>query len=141
MPQHGYQFFELLVVCLLLSVVAALFFPQLEGIADQEKLQSAARNVVSSLAVARVSAISTNTPVSFLVEEQGTKFSVSAIGASPLQQSLPEGIVFESWPQKNVIFYSRGNSAPSGSFVLKGRRGRLKIIVAASGRIRWERMD
>jgi Tfp pilus assembly protein FimT len=104
------------------------------------RLQTACESLRADVWRARVAALAGNIPVTVQIREDGQAYSIVEQGETPAWRELPQGVKFTSYPKKNVTFYSRGSITPAGTYTLANTAGVIQVIVAASGRSRWERI-
>ena len=86
-------------------------------------------------------AVGFNYPISVEVSDSMDQFGFVGRGDITICWiPLPTGVRFTQIPKKQITFYPRGNAAPAGTFHLENSRGSVKVIVAVSGRVRWEKL-
>jgi type II secretory pathway pseudopilin PulG len=142
MNKRGFQLLECLIVCALIACLAGIGFGSLNGIIEWYRLQLGARAFVSQVSAVRSSAISRNVSVSVLIDPAGEAYGWAPRGAeSAAWRRLPPGVLFTTSPKNPVTFFSRGNAAPAGSFLLANQGGKIKVVVAPNGRVRWETLE
>jgi hypothetical protein len=90
---------------------------------------------------ARVASLAGNLPVSIEVRDDRSAYSVVELGETPAWRELPPGVRFSECPKAKITFYSRGSVVPGGTYTLSNSSGALQVIVAASGRFRWQRVE
>ncbi|MEE8348447.1 MAG: GspH/FimT family protein [Acidobacteriota bacterium] len=136
----GYNLFEVTLWCLLTGTLSTIGFSMIEGIRDQQGLHLASESFLSAISAARFEAMSKNLAVQIRIHPSQDQFALALRNKEPdLWQSLPKGVSFSRVPSKPITFFSRGSAAPAGTFILKNRRGQIKVIVSISGRVRWIR--
>lgn len=142
MNKRGFQLLECLIVCALIACLSGIGFGTLNGIMAWYRLQLGARAFVSQVSAVRSSAISRNVSVSVLIDPAGESYGWVPRGAeSEVWRRLPAGVMFTTAPRNPVTFFSRGNAAPAGTFLLANRGGKVKVVVAPNGRVRWETLE
>lgn len=136
---RGFTLVELMITLALCLLSAGLGLGHLSRAVDLWRLQTAAQMVSSELTRLRAVAVSTGAPTRFVVGGSGNAFSAVGLGAGPGQYiPLPKGVRFSSVPSRPITFYSRGQAAPAGTLILEGVRGRVRVVVAPMGRVRWQ---
>lgn len=131
-----------MIVCLVAAILLGQGTAWLIGLRRLYDLQASARLLVSDISRTRSEAITLNVPFSILVDSPARAYAVSGGGQNPTQwRVLPAGVEFEHWPGTPVTFYSRGNAVPGGTYILRSADRRVRVIVAAGGRIRWENSE
>ncbi len=136
---RGFTLLELLITLALGLASAGLGIGLLSRAIETWRLQGAAQMVGSELTRLRAAAVSTGVPIRFLVGKSADAYSAAEAGGEPVQYvPLPRGIRFVSMPSRPVTFYSRGQAAPAGTYILEGSRGRIRVVVAPMGRVRWQ---
>ena len=142
MNKRGFQLLECLIVCALLACLGGIGFGTLNGVIEWYRLQVGARAFVSQVASVRSSAISRNVSLRVLVDPGRESYGWALRGTeSVIWRRLPPGVSFTRVPRNPVTFFSRGNAAPAGTFLLANRKGEIKIVVAPNGRVRWETLE
>lgn len=139
MREKGYTLVELMITCLLMVSAAGYGLESFRAMADHHTLQAACQGLASDLSRARTVAISSNLPVTIKIRDDKKAYSVTEPGESVRWRSLPEGASFSAAPNKNVTFYSRGGASPAGAYAISNRAGEIRVVVSASGRVRWTR--
>jgi prepilin-type N-terminal cleavage/methylation domain-containing protein len=150
MNQKGVTLIELVVVMVMIAVGALLFVPNIGACLPNYRLRSAARDIVSTMRVAQMKAVSNN--AQYRVNLNDVEIGVP--GCYILQrnsggvwvndgalQALPAGITIniDQLPVGRAIFNPNSTSA-AGSVVLQNTRGMQKriTITPATGRVRIE---
>lgn len=164
--RSGFTLLELIVVLTVLAAVAALGIPVLSRLAQAVRITTAAHALTTSLATARMSAITLRTPVTVcpsrdarrcernLVWENGwmvfidrSRRGTPASPADVLQHSDPDlrGLALRSTVGRHYVRYqSDGFSSGSTATIrLCSREPALelmKVVVNNAGRVRSERL-
>ena len=142
MEDKGFSLLDSLMVCLLLGSALTLGAASLNGIFERYRLQWAGYVFSSEISDVRSEAVGRNSPVSILVDVSRNKYGFGQRDEEPrLWRLLPRGVLFVSLPTVPVTFYSRGNAVPAGSYLLQNRAGQMRVIIAPSGRVRWELVE
>ena len=101
------------------------------------------RILETSLYWARIHAVTTNSPLRLIIEEEGKCFYwEDRQNREILSQSkriLPRRVRIVASPRSPLCFYQHGNAAPAGSFVLQNNAGTCRVVVNLRGRIRVQR--
>ncbi len=135
--QRGFQLLELMLVCFLIAVGAALGASAWYEWVGQHRLHSAAEGLSTFLQGVRLSAVSRNAAIQ--VRVQGNRYAMALRGSDAVVwQRFPQGVQAVRFPRRPVTFFSRGNAAPAGSFVLQNRSGQIRVVVSPTGRVRKE---
>lgn len=135
--QRGFQLLELVLVLALIAVAAAIGAGAWSEWTSRYHLYLATDALNACLQSARTGAMTQNAAVE--VQVQAHRYSMSLRGEEPvLWRRFPKDVEVVKAPSRAVAFYSRGNAAPAGSFVLQGRGGQVKLVVSPSGRVRVE---
>lgn len=136
----GYNLFEVTLWCILAGTLSTISLTVIEGIRDQQRLHLAGESFLSAVSAARFEAMTKNLAVQIRVHPSRSQFTMALANDEPhLWQNLPPGVLFSKVPSKPITFFSRGNVAPAGTFILENERGQIRVIVSISGRVRWER--
>ncbi len=138
---RGYSLLEVMLVCALIGSGSTLGLSILNGIAEQHRLHLAGESFSSAVMAARFQAVGRNLATEVRVHASRKKFGLAVTDSEPhFWQDLPTGVEFSKIPRKPPRFYSRGYASPAGTFILENSRGRIRVIVSLSGRVRWERV-
>ena len=139
---RGYSLLEVMLVCALIGSGSTLGLSILNGIAEQHRLHLAGESFSSAVMAARFRAVAKNLATQVRVHTSRRKFGVAVTDSEPqFWQDLPTGVEFSKIPRKPPRFYSRGFASPAGTFILENSRGRIRVVVSLSGRVRWERVQ
>ncbi len=138
---RGYSLLEMMLVCALIGSGSTLGLSILNGIAEQHRLHLAGESFSSAVMAARFQAVARNLATEVRIHKGRRKFGLAVKDSEPqFWQDLPAGVEFSKMPRKPPRFYSRGYASPAGTFILENSRGRIRVIVSLSGRVRWERV-
>ncbi len=138
---RGYSLLEVMLVCALIGSGSTLGLSVLNEIAEQHRIHLAGESFSSAVMAARFQAVSKNLAILVRVHPSRRKFGLAVTDSEPqFWQDLPTGVEFSKIPRKPPRFYSRGYASPAGTFILENSRGRIRVIVSLSGRVRWERI-
>ncbi len=144
MNQKGVTLIELIVVMVIIAIGAALTTPNIGGWMTNYRLRSAARDVASTLRLAQIKAVSTNTTYqvvfntvndSYIIQYQDTGGGWISEGAT---QTLPLGVRFNTTFGNIASFSPNSTIASSGDINFSNSKGAIKKIRLLSGRIRIE---
>ncbi|RPJ52605.1 MAG: hypothetical protein EHM23_32590 [Acidobacteria bacterium] len=141
MHERGFSLVDILITCMLIATVLTVGLSSWGNFSAHHKLQNACDSLMSDLWRARVASLAGNLPVSVQVRSDGSAYSVVESGEPSAWRELPSGVRFSQFPTKNVTFYPRGSAVPGGTYILSNPSGTLQVIVAASGRVRWQRIQ
>lgn len=140
----GYTLADAAVVCFLVMALAGAALDVAWGVAARLRLASACGAFVGAVERARGLAVARNGSYEVRIRPDGLAFAVAPVGLDgdkALWRNLPRGVFFSRAPRRSVTFHSRGSAAPSGSFHLASAAGEMKVVVAVSGRIRWQALQ
>lgn len=136
---RGFQLIELMIVVALAVLGVGFAGASIVRIASSHRLDFGVRTFVSELSSLRARAVTGNRPMSVQIDGTGTRYGFGSPGDLPRSWTqLPAGVRFRGQPLRPVTFYSRGSAVPAGSYLIENSAGTIKVIVAASGRIRWK---
>jgi Tfp pilus assembly protein FimT len=139
MKANGFQLFECMMVCLLVAVLGGLGGISLGKLLGRSRLESAAQEMIGHLGALRAAAVSRKLSLAITVGETGRSYGFGPRGEDPAAwRDLPPGVQIVDSPGSSVTFYSRGIAVPAGSFLLANEVGRIRLIIAPTGRMRWE---
>jgi Tfp pilus assembly protein FimT len=118
--RSAYTLFEMLLVCAIILVLAALVAPSMMGLQGSYKVTGAVDSVRSAWAEARARAIDEGRPYRFSVEPQGSSYRVAPDhpdywgGSQPSNDPNGAGLVLEKALPGGVRFAVNGEGAGSG---------------------------
>jgi Tfp pilus assembly protein FimT len=141
MHERGLSLVDVMITCLLVGTIVTVGLTSWGNFSTHHRLQNACETLMSDLWRARVASLAGNLPVSIEVRDDGRAYSVVEAGEKPAWKPLPSGVTFGECPKTSVTFYPRGSVVPAGSYILSNSSGAVQVIVAASGRFRWERVQ
>ena len=140
---HGYSLAELLVVITLGAAILTMAIPNILRLYQDWTLWGSILSLESSMRWGRMHAIAANTPMVFMVSEDGRAFHwADPASGDPYEGSLrhlSHRVQIVACPRRPLCFYQHGNAAPAGTFTIEGAAGAYSVIVAPGGRIRLER--
>ena len=145
MNQKGVTLIELVVVFVIIAIGAALTTPNIGGWMTNYRLRSATRDIVSTMRVAQLKAISHNLryQISFdvanrnyILQYQNTAGTWIDEGAL---QTLPTGVQFNTTFGNTASFFPNATST-NGNITLNNTKGTTKRIqiLGTTGRIKSE---
>ena len=135
--ERGFQLLELMLVCALIAVGSTFGVGAWYEWISRHRLHNAAVGLSAFLQGARLSAMSRNAAIQ--VQVQGDRYAMALRGSDAvLWRRFPNGVQAAQVPRRPVTFFSRGNAAPAGSFVLQNQSGQVRVIVSPAGRVRRE---
>ncbi len=141
MHEKGFSLVDTLLTCLLVGTVLSVGVSSWDTFSAHHHLQTACQSLMSDLWRARVASLAGNLPVSIEVRSDRSAYSVVELGETPAWRELPRGVRFSESPKTKITFYSRGSVVPGGTYTLSNISGSVQVIVAASGRVRWQRIQ
>jgi len=145
MNQKGVTLLELIVVFVIIAIGAALTTPNIGGWMTNYRLRSATRDIVSTMRVAQLKAISHNLRYqisfdiankSYILQYQNTAGTWIDEGAL---QTLPTGVQFNTTFGNTASFFPNATST-NGNITLNNTKGTTKRIqiLGTTGRIKSE---
>ncbi|MFQ5741804.1 MAG: GspH/FimT family pseudopilin [Acidobacteriota bacterium] len=142
MNGKGFGLFDLVVTSFLILVLAGFGVGYLEQIGEQHRLQLASQSLLSTLSMARGLSIAKNLGVEVRIHPDRSQYALLPVDTEEeLWRQFPRGVELTQFPDPPITFYSRGTATPSGTFTLVNSAGTMQVVVALSGRARWERVD
>lgn len=134
---------EAAVVLFCAMTLLAAGIPAFQHLQEEFSLWSSARLLECSLQWGRQRAVAANGAVAFSVLENGGSYRwVDAASGEAIHSSarhLAGDARIAEAPRTPVRFFPSGRAAPAGTYVVRGRAGAYRVIVAPSGRIRVQR--
>lgn len=146
MNQKGVTLIELIVVMVIIAIGAVLTTPNIGGWLNNFRLRSATRDLVSTLRLAQIRAVSCNTNYqvvfdaandSYIIQYQDTGGGYVTEGITRI---LPPGVKFNT-DFGNIARFSPNSSVTvpaRGEINLNNSKGAIKKVRLLSGRIRIE---
>jgi Tfp pilus assembly protein FimT len=141
MHERGFSLVDVLITCLLVGTIVTVGLNSWGNFSAYHRLQTACETLMSDLWRARVASLAGNLPVSIEVREDRSAYSVVESGETPAWRLLPSGVKVIECPKTSMTFYPRGSVVPAGTYTLSNTSGAVQVIVAASGRFRWQRIQ
>jgi Tfp pilus assembly protein FimT len=141
MNERGFSLVDIMITCLLVGTIMSFGLSSWDSYSAHYHLQTACQALMSDLWRARVASLAGNLPVSIEVRGDRTAYSVVESGEAPAWRELPPGVSFTEFPKTKMTFYSRGSVVPAGTYTLSNSSESLQVVVAASGRFRWQRIE
>ncbi len=140
---RGFTLVELVMALSCAAVVLAAAAPNIGKLYQEWSLWGATRAVETSLRWGRAHAVSANSSMMFIVDEEGRFFYwQNPANGERFEGSvryLTGGVRIVGAPRRPLRFTPRGNATPAGTFTLKGDAGSYRVIVSFVGRIRVQR--
>ena len=139
MRSNGFALVDAILALAVILMVGSIGWAGWRALVDSWRVRAAAEGLVSEFCRIRATAVQANRPFSLLISSDGCSYAVVRPGESRRQwYRWPEGVRCCARPLQPVTFYSRGTAAPAGTFVLEAPAARARVVVAVSGRVRWE---
>lgn len=136
----GFTLIELMIVLALMAIMAAIAAPSFRGYMTQNRLNGAARMVMTDLMQARSLAATENTR--FKVAFSGNTYTISRIESDNSEtQRLSRNIQDEYFDvtmtsNQSFVFQTNGTVAAGGTVTLTNPRGTRSVVVSNAGRVR-----
>jgi prepilin-type N-terminal cleavage/methylation domain-containing protein len=149
MNKKGITLMELIIVVLIIAIGAVLMVPNIAAWLPNYRLRSATRDIVSTMRVAQMKAVSTNLvyrvyfndPLNTYILQRQTSAGSVAFNEEVDPQTLPTGVTFSSISfMGNVAVFNPNSTASSGNVVLKNpKESKKKIsLLSTTGRVSVE---
>jgi len=143
MNRKGITLVELVIVVIIIAIGAVLMVPSIGSWLPNYRLKSAARDMVSTMRVAQIKAVTNNLQYqvsfnagnnSYILQYQNTAGVWVQDGAV---QNLPSGVQFNTTFGNTASFFPNSTSI-NGNVVLNNTKGNVKTIqiLGATGRIK-----
>ena len=141
--REGVSLVELVIMLACASILLVIAVPNLHRLRQEWALWGSARLLESSLQWGRLHAISENSSLALVVDEDGRRFYWMDPVTGEFYQStvryLPGQTAIVGKPGRPLRFHQHGNAAPAGTYILQGETGIYRVVVNPGGRIRIER--
>ncbi len=141
MNKKGVTLLELIIVMVIIGICAVLVAPNIGNWMPTYRLRGATRDVVSTLRTAQIKAVSINAEyrvrfpdaASYILERNTGGLFV----AEGVQQTLPTGVQFTTFPPGSNFQFNPNSTASTGSLTLTNTRGSARRITltTTTGRI------
>lgn len=146
MNQRGVTLIELIIVFVIIAIGATLTAPSINAWMPYYRLRSATRDIVSTMRVAQMKAVSTNMPYrvvfdtahnTYVIEYQNTGGNWIADG---MPQTVPSGVNFNTTFAGNISTFSPNLAATDGNVTVNNTKGSTKTVrlLGTTGRIKIE---
>ena len=139
----GVALAELAIVLACAGILLTSTVPSFNHLRHHWNLWGATHLLESSLQWGRFHAISGNTSMMLMVDNDGRRFywadGYTGEQFEGTMRYLPGQVRITSSPRRALRFYQRGNAVPAGTFVVQGDTGAYRVIVNPAGRIRLEK--
>jgi prepilin-type N-terminal cleavage/methylation domain-containing protein len=145
MNQKGLTLIELVVVMVIIAIGATLLVPNIGAWMPVYRLKSATRDVVSAMRVAQIKAVSNNIWYRVSFDTGNNKYCLeTSVDAGTTwtkegeDQTLPEGVQFNTTFAGNVVTFYPNSTATNGSITIVNTKGSQKTIQlwGTTGRIK-----
>ena len=142
MSEKGFQLFECMIICFLLSLLAGVGGASYSQLVARTRLERAGQEMMGCLGALRAAAVNRRLSLSVTVDDNGMRYGFGPRGEEPTAwRHLPPGVQIVNRPASSVTFYSRGNAVPAGSYLLANEAAQWRLIIAPTGRMRWEHLE
>ena len=139
----GVALAELVIVLACAGILLTSTVPSFNHLRHHWNLWGATHLLESSLQWGRFQAISANTSLMLMVDNDGRRFfwadGYTGEQFEGTMRYLPGQVRITSSPRRPLRFYQRGNAVPAGTFVVQGEGGSYRVVVNPGGRIRLEK--
>ena len=145
MNRKGITLIELIVVMVIIAIGAVLMVPNIGGWLPSYRLRSATRDIVSTMRVAQMKAISNNVryQISFDIGNNNYVLQYQNTGGAWVNdgavQTVPTGVQFNT-TFGNIASFFPDSTSSNGNLVLNNTKGKTKTIqlLGTTGRIKSE---
>jgi len=144
MNRKGVTLIELIIVMVIIAIGAVLTAPNIGGWMTNYRLRSAARDVASTLRLAQIKAVSTNTTYQVVFDTVNNSYIIQYLNtgggwvADGTTQVLPTGVTFNTTFGSVASFSPNSTVANTGVINFSNTKGAIKQIALQSGRIKIE---
>ncbi|HET58672.1 MAG TPA: type II secretion system protein GspH [Deltaproteobacteria bacterium] len=135
----GFTLVELMIVVALMGIMAAIAAPGFRDYMAQNRLNGAARLVMTDLMYARSQAATEN--ANFTVDFSGNSYSVMRTDDSDVRRSRniqDEYFDVTMTSNQDFVYRPNGTVTAAGTVTLTNSKGTKQVIVSMAGRVRIE---
>ena len=144
MNKKGITLMELIIVMAIIALGAVLMVPNIGAWLPNYRLRSATRDIVSTMRLAQMKAVSTNVPYTVTFDEGNNSYIVQYQTTSGLKddgatQRLPAGITMSAdFEGLDSAVFNPNSTASSGTLRLQNSKAGQKTVTlfATTGRVR-----
>ena len=136
----GFTLLEVLIITAVFVLLSATGISYLNSCREYSLLRMSAQAFSGELNRARAASISCGLPVEVRLgpDSRSCSLRLSYSETNFADFLLPGYLHFSSHPSKPIIFYGTGTCTPSGTYIIAGEKGRVKVVISIMGRVRWE---
>jgi prepilin-type N-terminal cleavage/methylation domain-containing protein len=134
--EKGVTLIELVVVMAIIGIMALFMAPAIGEWVDNYRIRQAARDIASTLQLAKMQAVSTRLPdaVNFTLAD-GT-YGITPLPAGGSNSQVPKGVTIAAGSATSISFNPDGTSPINGTITINNAKGKqYQISVLATGRI------
>ena len=144
MNKKGITLMELIIVMAIIALGAVLMVPNIGAWLPNYRLRSAARDIVSTMRLAQMKAVSTNVPYTVTFDEGNNAYIVQYQTTAGLKddgatQLLPTGITMAiNFGGPNFAVFNPNSTSSSGNLRLQDSKGgqRTVTLLPTTGKIK-----
>ena len=144
MSRKGLTLMELIIAMAIVALAAVLMVPNIGAWLPNYRLRSATRDIVSTMRLAQMKAVSTNVPYAVTFDEGNNSYIVQYQTTAGLKddgalQMLPPGITMTvNFGGPNSAVFSPNSTASPGNLRLQNSKGGQKTVTlsATTGKVK-----
>ena len=143
MDRKGITLIELVIVMAIIAIGAVLVMPNIGAWIPTYRLKGATRDIISTMRVAQIKAVSNNTTYQVSFDPVGNNYILQYQGSGGLvndgaTQPLPPGVQFVTTLGANAAIFYPDSTATGGTITITNTKGSQKTITlwGTTGRIK-----
>ncbi|MCJ7547778.1 MAG: GspH/FimT family pseudopilin [Deltaproteobacteria bacterium] len=134
--EKGVTLIELAVVMAIVAIMGLFLAPAIGEWVDNFRIRQAARDIASTLQMAKMQTISTRQPhaVNFTLTD-GT-YGITPLSPGESNSQVPKGVTIKAGSANSISFNPDGTSPVNGTITINNAKGKqYQVSVLATGRI------
>jgi prepilin-type N-terminal cleavage/methylation domain-containing protein len=134
--EKGVTLIELAVVMAIVGIMALFMAPAIGEWVDNYRIKQAARDIASTLQLAKMQAISTHTQYSVNFTLAAGTYLITPGGSN---SQVPKGVTIAAGSATSISFNPDGTSPVNGTITINNTKGKqYQVSVSATGRIQMQ---
>ena len=137
--QKGVTLIELVVVMAIVAIMALFMAPAIGEWVDNFRIKQAARDIASTLQLAKMHAVSTHQPHQVNFTPADGTYGIAPLPPGGSNSQLPKGVTIVTGSATSISFNPDGTSSVNGTMTIKNTKDKqYQVSVSATGRIQMQ---